>query len=121
MSLRDVGSDENTGSSTCAFDGALSSLFPQPASLGNVRGTAGVMRVVTNLSTASWDRVRSAAHLCGLHLFAVRSQLPFEPVAPSRKRSVRRGRSRPPEGNGRYALESPALDLVAVRCLGRQC
>ncbi len=38
--------------------------------------------------------------LCGLQLFAVRSQLPFEPVAPSRKRSVRQGRSRQMSATG---------------------
>ena len=45
-------------------------------------------------SMAVEARFAQPANLCGLQIFAVRSQLPFEPVAPSRKRSVRQGRSR---------------------------
>ena len=47
------------------------------------------------LSQRLWAEARfaQAANLSGLQLFAVRSKLPFEPVAPSRKRSVRQGRS----------------------------
>jgi hypothetical protein len=44
--------------------------------------------------TAAEARLAKPANLCGLQLFAVRRQLPFEPVAPSRKRSVRQGGSR---------------------------
>src|SRR5215471_1431511 len=43
---------------------------------------------------AAEARFAQPANLLVLQLFAVRSQLPFEPVAPSHKRSVGQGRSR---------------------------
>ena len=49
---------------------------------------------------AAEARFAQPANLCGLQLFVVGSQFPFEPVAPSRKRSVRQGQSRQMSATG---------------------
>ena len=49
---------------------------------------------------AAEARFAQPANPCGLQPFVVQSQFPFEPVAPSRKRSVRQGRSRQMSATG---------------------
>src|SRR6516164_10754419 len=64
---------------------------------------------------AAEARFAQPANLCGLQLFAVRSQLPFEPVAPSRKTLRQTGPIPANASNGRYA----AVDARRLRRQGK--